>query len=139
MFVLDTNHFRELLNRSQIGIRLSDRINSASDDFVLPIVTAEETLRGWLAEIASTRVVAEQSAGYAQLARLIFALAEYSMLPWDEDAARRFKQFRAAGIRIGTMDLKIACIAMEHDAVLLTRNRTDFEKVPGLTFENWLD
>jgi tRNA(fMet)-specific endonuclease VapC len=37
------------------------------------------------------------------------------------------------------MDLRIACIVIEFDAILLTRNIKDFEKVPGLRFENWLD
>ena len=37
------------------------------------------------------------------------------------------------------MDLRIACIVKEHDAVLLTRNTKDFERVPGLKFENWPD
>jgi predicted nucleic acid-binding protein len=37
------------------------------------------------------------------------------------------------------MDLKIACIALEHDATLLSRNAVDLEKVPGLRVENWLD
>ena len=32
------------------------------------------------------------------------------------------------------MDLKIASIVLAHDALLLTANRKDFEKVPGLRF-----
>jgi predicted nucleic acid-binding protein len=36
-------------------------------------------------------------------------------------------------------DLKAACIAMANNALLLTANRRDFEKVPGLRFENWLE
>jgi len=36
-------------------------------------------------------------------------------------------------------DLEIACIVLEYDTVILTRNRSDFETVPGLQFENWLD
>jgi tRNA(fMet)-specific endonuclease VapC len=35
--------------------------------------------------------------------------------------------------------MKIACIALVHDALLLRANRQDFEQVPGLRFENWLD
>jgi tRNA(fMet)-specific endonuclease VapC len=34
--------------------------------------------------------------------------------------------------------LKIASIALANDALLLTANRRDFEKVPGLQLENWL-
>jgi tRNA(fMet)-specific endonuclease VapC len=40
-------------------------------------------------------------------------------------------------IRIGTMDLKIAAIALAHGATLLSRNLVDFKKVPGLTVEDW--
>jgi tRNA(fMet)-specific endonuclease VapC len=37
------------------------------------------------------------------------------------------------------MDLKIACMALAHDAVLLTRNTADFAKLTGLKFQNWLE
>ena len=42
-------------------------------------------------------------------------------------------------IRIGTQDLKIAAIVVEHGALLLSRNTIDFERVPGLQVESWLD
>ena len=37
------------------------------------------------------------------------------------------------------MDLKIAAVCVAHDALLRTRNLVDFEKVPGLRVENWMD
>ena len=40
-------------------------------------------------------------------------------------------------VLIGTMDLRIAAIAIAHDAVLLTGNLVDFRKVPGLCAEDW--
>ena len=43
-----------------------------------------------------------------------------------------------ARIRIGTMDLKIAAIALANDAILLSRNLTDFSKVPALRVEDWM-
>ena len=36
------------------------------------------------------------------------------------------------------MDLKIACIALVHNALLLSANLRDFQQVPGLRVENWL-
>ena len=48
-------------------------------------------------------------------------------------------QFQKQRVRIGTMDLKIACIVIAHDATLLTRNTVDFAQVPGRRFENRLD
>jgi tRNA(fMet)-specific endonuclease VapC len=35
------------------------------------------------------------------------------------------------------MDLKIAAIVLAHDATLLSRNLSDFRKVPGLKVEDW--
>jgi tRNA(fMet)-specific endonuclease VapC len=76
---------------------------------------------------------------YESPANLTELLAGFTRLPFDREAAARFLKLRKQGVRIGTMDLRIACIVMEYDAVLLTRNTRDFEKVPGLKFENWLE
>jgi tRNA(fMet)-specific endonuclease VapC len=49
-----------------------------------------------------------------------------------------FAQLRRQKIRIGSQDLKIAAIAMTENALLLSANLRDFQKVPGLRVENWL-
>jgi len=41
-------------------------------------------------------------------------------------------------VRIGTMDLKIASIALDHEATLLSANLRDFEQIPGLHVEDWI-
>jgi tRNA(fMet)-specific endonuclease VapC len=60
-------------------------------------------------------------------------------LGWDEDSARIFDQLKASGVTIGTMDLRIASIALAYEATLLSRNLKDFQQVPGLKVENWLE
>lgn len=139
MFVLDTNHLREFIHQTPAGRRLRARMQSSDEDFVIPIVAAEEGMRGWLARLASAKTPAKQAWIYAQFDQLIQELAKFVRLPWDEEAAARFAGFRAQGVRIGTLDLRIACITLEYDATLLTRNSVDFAKVPGLRWENWLD
>ena len=61
------------------------------------------------------------------------------MLPFDGEAAETFRKLRHHFLRSGTMDLKIASICLAHDALLLTRNLKDFDGIPGLRAENWLD
>lgn len=61
------------------------------------------------------------------------------VLPWDLEAASVFALQRSDGVRIGSMDLKIACIALAHDAIVLTRNSVDFNQVSGLRHENWIE
>ncbi len=36
------------------------------------------------------------------------------------------------------MDLRIAAIAIEHAATLVTRNRRDFERIDELAIEDWV-
>jgi predicted nucleic acid-binding protein len=37
----------------------------------------------------------------------------------------------------GTMDLKIAAIVLSHDGTLLSKNLSDFRKVPRLKVADW--
>ena len=103
------------------------------------IVCVEEQLRGWLARIAKIGDSHRQISAYAELGERVNFLATFTLLPWDKEAADLFTRLRKQGVRIGSMDLKIACITIEHGATLLTRNTVDFARVPGLRFENWLD
>jgi len=103
------------------------------------IVTVEEQVRGWLAEIGRHRDPHRQISPYAKLQRQIDLFAHWAILPWDADSADIFVKFRSQGLRIGSLDLKVACIALTHDATVLTRNAKDFAQVPGLRIENWLD
>ena len=74
---------------------------------------------------------------YEELEALFRFFDEFSIAQFSVESASRFETIRK--VRIGTMDLKIAAITLANDALLLTANRRDFEKVPGLKFENWLD
>jgi tRNA(fMet)-specific endonuclease VapC len=76
---------------------------------------------------------------YRRLQDRIDFFAAWTVLPWNTNAADAFMRLRLEGVRMGSMDLKIACIVLAHDATLLTRNTKDFAQVPGLAFENWLD
>ncbi len=139
LLILDTDHFSEWERGSAAGSRLQERLEPADLELAITVVTVEEQLRGWLAEISRHPDPHRQVNAYSRLQRQIAVFAQWEMLPWDTQAAELFLRLRRQGVRIGSMDLKIACIAMAHNATVLTRNTSDFSRVPGVRFENWLD
>jgi tRNA(fMet)-specific endonuclease VapC len=75
---------------------------------------------------------------YQELNVLVDYFACWNRLEFDERAAEKFDQLRGQKIRIGTMDLRIAAIALVHNATLLSANRKDFQQIPSLHVEDWL-
>jgi tRNA(fMet)-specific endonuclease VapC len=138
LLVLDTDHVSILGLPSRTGAALLERIDASGQEVATTIITVEEQLRGWLAEIHRLPDPHRQIAAYERLRRRIEFFAAWTVLSWDTKAADLFVRHRTGGVRIGSLDLKIASIVLAHDATLLTRNSTDFGKVPGLRFENWL-
>src|SRR4051794_10788878 len=95
------------------------RIEAASgEEFATTIVGVEEIMRGWLAVISRERQVHRQINAYARLGRLFEFFAPWTVLPFDDRAADEFTRRQAAGVRIGSMDLKIASIVLVHDTLL---------------------
>ena len=140
MILLDTDHVSILrMPPSQRQTRLVARMSLPSNElFEIPIVVVEETMRGWLAAIAKERIPLRQVSAYRELSSLFAFFAAFPITPSDQAAADRFELLRTAKVRIATRDLKIAAICLADDAMLLTANRQDFEKVLGLRFETWL-
>jgi tRNA(fMet)-specific endonuclease VapC len=139
LLVLDTDHFSEWERASVAGGRLRVRLEAGRPEMAVTVITLEEQMRGWLAEINRHRDPHRQIAPYAKLQRQVEVFADWTVLPWDADAANLFLDFRRQGSRIGSLDLKIACICLTHVATLLSRNASDFAQVPNLRLENWLD
>ncbi len=72
---------------------------------------------------------------------LVGFLAPFEIAPFDDIAAVHYGEIRTylenAGLPIGAMDLMIASHARSLDAILVTNNLREFERIPGLTIENW--
>ena len=139
LLVLDTDHVSALGFSAAISLELLERIHASGQSAATTIVTVEEQLRGWLAEIHRLSDPHQRITAYGRLQSQIEFFAAWTVLPWNTDAANLFVRFRREGIRIGSMDLRIACMVLAYDATLLTRNVTDFAQVPELRIENWLD
>ena len=94
-------------------------------------------MRGWLARLARATTVERQVSDYRELKRLLQRYCSVPVLDFDTRAAAEFTRLKQAPTRIGSMDLKIAAIALANEATLLTRNLIGFGKVPGIKTEDW--
>lgn len=139
ILVLDTNHITALGYSGPLSDRLRQPLAGANQDTATTIITVEEQLRGWLGEIRKLTDPHDQIFAYSELQNRVTLFAAWIVLPWDVDSANTFVRLRKPLPRIGTLELKIASICLAHDAVLLTRNLSDFRQVPGLRVENWID
>jgi len=138
MVILDTDHVSLLEWDREGAAPLRERLADLNpDEVATTIISYEESMRGWMAYIARARTVAQQVEGYQRLRRQLDNYRQIPVLDFDENAAEEYQRLRRARIRIGSMDLKIAAIVLACDGTLLSRNRIDFDKVPGLAVEDW--
>jgi tRNA(fMet)-specific endonuclease VapC len=140
MILSDSDHLSVLLDERDVRcLSLDERLEKAQDVVALPIVCVEEQLRGWLAMIHRIHDRYRQVAPYLRLKKTFTLLRDWPIVEWNEPAADQFSRLRSLRHRIGSQDLKIACIALANDALLLSANLRDFEQVPGLRVEDWLE
>lgn len=141
MILLDTDHLSILqFEGNERRRRVLERMVLSIDQvFGCTIISIEEQMRGWLAAIAKERTVHRQISPYLELERLFAFFSRFLVASFDRPAADRFEQLRHTKVKVATMDLRIASIALATNSLLLTGNRKDFQNVPGLRFENWMD
>lgn len=139
MFLLDTDHLVILQrqNEPEYG-RLQARMQQyPRTDFRLSIVSFHEQVLGANAFISRAPSRAAIVRGYQMLEVSLMDFNQFPVVPFDEPAAREFEALRSQGVRIGTMDLRIASIAVSNSLTVLTRNRVDFGRVRGRRIQDW--
>ena len=135
LYVLDT----DILSLFQRGhaVVCQHVAAHAPTDLAIAVISVEEQLSGWYALLRSTKRRDELALAYQSLADSIPFLAQFRVLGFSEKAMDEFDRLAALKLNIRKMDLRIAAIALEQGAIVATRNRRDFQRVPGLTVEDW--
>jgi len=138
MYILDTDHL-SILDRGGIKAQhlLSRLADVNPDEVAVTIISYEEQTRGWLSHIAKARNLEAQVEIYKELKKQIENYCAIPIIDFDKQSAQEFQRLRKAYPRLGTMDLKIAAIAIVNNATVLTRNTSDFGKIPNLQIEDW--
>jgi len=129
VYALDTNTLSYFMRGEG---RVAERLATVSADrLAVPSVVAFELRYGLLRIGAGPRRSAELTQLLNALTPLAFDAAAAEL------AARLRADLEAHGESISSFDLLIAATALAHNAVLVTRNRREFERVALLQIEDW--
>lgn len=138
IYLLDTDVFT-LAHLDRHGLRARIGAVHAPDEIAVSVVTRIEVLMGRFAAV----VKAADGAALLRMQELLVASEEYlagfRLLTLDSKSIGHFDRLRVdkAARKTDRNDLLIACIALAHDATLVTRNTKDYANVPDLAVENW--
>lgn len=129
-FMLDTNIYIFTIKNRPIEVR--DAFKRHNDQMCISTVTLMELIYG-----------AEKSSNPERnLAAVEGLAARLEVLTYDRNAAAHTGQLRAELARLGTpispFDQMIAGHARSQGLIIVTNNRREFERVPGLRSEDWV-
>lgn len=131
-YMLDTNIIIYLLKNKPLSV--AERINALQDEDVLCMsyLTYAELLKGAERSTRKPQVL-------KQIKQLLLSIpVEYALdAKISQHYAAQFIQLKEAGIPIGANDLWMACHALATESTLVTNNMREFERIKGLSIENW--
>jgi tRNA(fMet)-specific endonuclease VapC len=139
-YLLDTDHLSTLQRQSgEACINLTFRMSQYPlSDFAVSVITFHEQLLGSHAYINRAQTTEALLEGYDRMKRLLESFILFSsVVPFDREASTIFEHLHHQRLRVATMDLRIAYIALSNNLTLLTRNQRDFGKVPNLITQDW--
>lgn len=138
MYILDTDHLSLIQRNGLDGRRIRRRLAAIEEDqAAVTIITYEEQVRGRLKTLSAAREVNDRVSAYRLLQRLAVDYKDITLIAFDHSSSLEYQRLRKAYPRLGSMDLRIAAITLANDAVLLTRNRSDFERIENIQVEDW--
>ncbi len=135
LFVLDTDVLT-LFQRGDATI-LARVGQHYSSEIAISVVTVEEQLSGWYAQLRKAKGPEKLAWAYRRLAANVRFMAGIRILDFQEAAIERYETLQRLRLKVRKMDLQIAATALEHGGTLVTRNVRDFKHVPGLRIEDW--
>jgi tRNA(fMet)-specific endonuclease VapC len=134
-YLLDTDIFSLFLQNDPNVVR--SVVAHLSNPMAVSIVTVQEVWDGWAAAIAQAKTADRLAATYARLTETINELRNWSVVTFPVGAVARYNSLKKQKLNVAGNDLRIASIALEIGATVVTRNSRDFSRIPGVVIEDW--
>ena len=134
MFLLDTNVVSEIVKRAPDGKVLARLSSETSASLFISSISVFE-LRFGAARSAKPASL------WARIQRDI--IGRFQVLPFTEQdalvAADIMAPLVSGGQNLALQDIWLAGVASNRNLIFVTRNRRDFDRITGLTVENWFE
>ncbi|WP_309709636.1 type II toxin-antitoxin system VapC family toxin [Armatimonas sp.] len=134
-FILDTDTLTLLRQGNTAIIQKLQEIDP--NEVAITAITVEEQLSGWYTLMRQLRSDSDLERAYERLAQTVRFVGRLPILGFSQDAIVKYRNLLSQKLNIGKMDLRIAAIALECNATVVTRNARDFGRVPALTIADW--
>ena len=134
-FLLDTDIF-SLYLQGDVNVRAAVA-GHRTEPVVVSIITVQEVWNGWATALARAKTAAVLAATYARLTATVHEFANWSVVTFSVAAIARYDVLKQQKLNVGGNDMRIAAIALEIGATVVTRNRRDFARIPGVAIEDW--
>jgi tRNA(fMet)-specific endonuclease VapC len=108
-----------------------------ADDIQITSITVEEQLGGWFAMLRAARTPQQIETAHIRLSDTMRWLSGWDIPPLTAVCVARFQNLLRQRLNVGGNDLRIASIALEMGATVVTRNLRDFRRLPGIRCEDW--
>jgi tRNA(fMet)-specific endonuclease VapC len=134
-YLLDTDTLSLYGNGDEI---VGQRVDSTPlGQLSISVITVEEQLAGWYDRLRTANTPEHLVAVYDRLALNVELIRQFQILRFTSSAHARYEALRLQKLNVRKYDLRIAAIALENGATVVTRNVRDFERVPDLRVEDW--
>lgn len=135
LYVLDTD-IMTLYQRGHPRV-VHEVLTHPMDQLAITVISVEEELSGWYAKLRKVKKRDQLARAYQRMSEAVPFFARFRILSFTESAIDRFEDLCAIHRHVGKNDLRIAAIALENGASVVTRNSQDFKQVSGLAIEDW--
>lgn len=131
LYMLDTNICSYIIRNKPQNIK--EKLKSVEKDHTIALSTV----------VVSELIYGAKKKGSEKLFDLVLSFIEnFQIMDFDKSSALSYATIRVeletTGNIIGSNDLFIAAHAKGCDAILVTNNTKEFERVEGLRLENWV-
>jgi tRNA(fMet)-specific endonuclease VapC len=97
-------------------------LQHSPDEIATTVLSVEEQLSGWYAQLRRAKKTAALAKAYKRLAGTVRFLADLQILDFTESGIARYQELLKLKLKVGRTDLRIAATTLEYGAVLVSRN-----------------